>query len=88
MFANFSIIKHNRALFNSVLITQLEVDALRCKSECMQDSRCKSINVGDDFCQLNEKSAGDYKDNVTLTTRSGWTYMETDETEKAVSFLS
>eukprot|EP00112_Aurelia_sp_Birch-Aquarium-sp1_P019179 Seg4694.2 transcript_id=Seg4694.2/GoldUCD/mRNA.D3Y31 product="Protocadherin Fat 1" protein_id=Seg4694.2/GoldUCD/D3Y31 len=86
MFANFSIIKHNRALSNSVLITQLEVDALRCKSECMKESRCKSMNVvlGENVCQLSEKSAGDYKDNVTLSTRSGWMYMETDDTERAV----
>ena len=55
-----------------------------CQHSCMEDDRCKSININDNGtkCELNNKIAGDIE--TRLVTRDGWKYKTTNFSEKQV----
>eukprot|EP00112_Aurelia_sp_Birch-Aquarium-sp1_P012396 Seg2608.1 transcript_id=Seg2608.1/GoldUCD/mRNA.D3Y31 product="L-rhamnose-binding lectin CSL3" protein_id=Seg2608.1/GoldUCD/D3Y31 len=80
-YANYSITKHDVALQGYVIATFLFTTENECKSKCLMNQQCKSFNKetrGDMKCELNDKTTEDWKDNVTVSKRLGWTFKTTD----------
>ena len=87
MFSNFSVVKLGEVLHvGSVLMTLQNTGVDKCRFECMRHARCRSINVvhNEDICQLCNKSADDYRDNVTTSKLNGWTYFSTSYSSQLV----
>ena len=87
-YANFSITKLDAALQGSVIATFLFTTEDECKSKCLMNLQCKSYNKetnGDMKCELNDKTTEDWKDNVTVSRRLGWTFRSTNYSFPRVS---
>ena len=87
-FANFSITKPDAALQGSIIATLLFKSENECRSECMINSQCKSINRqerGDQTCELNNRTTEDRNDGATLVNRPGWSFQSTDYSYGLVS---
>ncbi|XP_065072025.1 uncharacterized protein LOC135696532 [Rhopilema esculentum] len=87
-FANFSVVLHGHSL-DATYRTLENLDEQMCKTECIIEGQCKSININKDMgiCQLNDKSAQNPNDRVKTDAKSGWTYFSTRYDEKHVGEL-
>ena len=82
-------IKHNGyALENNVLAVYERMDLEECKTMCLDEYRCRSINYseGKKQCELNDKiketsKSGDFKAKI------GYTYLATNYATKNVSIF-
>ncbi|XP_065071781.1 uncharacterized protein LOC135696328 isoform X2 [Rhopilema esculentum] len=87
-FANFSVVLHGHSL-DATYRTLENLDEQMCKTECIIEGQCKSININKDLgiCQLNDKSAQNPNDRVKTDAKSGWTYFSTRYDEKHIGEL-
>ena len=86
-YANFSIVKVNRADTVDVLETFSNLNEVECEDKCTKHRLCKSINTRNssgENCQLISKSTEDVFDEATLSSMAGWTYKTTDHNAKNV----
>ena len=80
-------IKHNGyALENNMLAVYERMDLEECKTMCLDEYRCRSINYSEDGkkCEINDKiketsKSGDFK------AKPGYTYLATNYATKNVS---
>ncbi len=87
-FANFTYQKQNAVLQGYVIATFTNKSPSQCEAECINEYRCKSINTetaGSKTCELNNATQADKIDNVTVSSRTGWTFKSTNYTELLVS---
>ena len=85
-YANFSVIHENTRQNNGTYRTLLYTDDSTCKLECSQDPKCKSLNVNvdEEICELNNKSAYDPMDRVVTISSPGWKFYSPSYEEQFV----
>ena len=85
-YANFSVIHENRRQNEGTFRRLMDTDQLTCKVECTKDPECKSINVNvnEDVCELNNKSASDPMDKTETIPLSGWSFFSPSYNETLV----
>ena len=84
--AKFTRVHHNRVLLGSVMTSFITNKTEECIRGCLLTKRCKSINVGDEVCELNSRDAADNGDKFEA--RDGWNFMGTFDEELNVSRIS
>ena len=87
-YANFSVIHKNKRQKSNTYKTLNYTDDPTCKLECSQDPKCKSINVNvdEEICELNNKSAYDPVDRVLIILSPGWKFYSPSYVERLVCF--
>ena len=87
MYANFSVIHENRRQNSNTFRTLHATDESTCQLECSKEPKCKSINVNidEEICELNDKSASDPMDRVVTMSSIGWRFYSPSYEERLVS---
>ncbi|XP_065071004.1 uncharacterized protein LOC135695686 isoform X2 [Rhopilema esculentum] len=85
VFGNFSVLHQDRSLA-ATFRTLDGVDEQSCKSNCIMNHQCKSININEDesICELNFRSDQDPKDTIQTYYRQKWKYLSTNYTETLI----
>ena len=67
----------------------MDTDEPTCKIECTKDPECKSINVNvnEDVCELNNKSASDPMDKTETIPLFGWSFHSPSYNETLVRLI-
>ena len=87
-FADFSVQEENSGLNSDALLRTLDnTNREECRSECLNNRRCKSFSTkeSENSCELYSQSSEDPKDDVTVEDRPGWLYHSTYYADPLVS---
>ncbi len=79
--ASFFIRKDGKVLRDSVIASYVHQTLEECEFKCLDNQRCKSINMelsGIQRCELNDKTTEDIRDRVSLSPKTGWAFLTTD----------
>ncbi len=80
--AEFNIVKTGFILEGSVIDTFPALDVEACKTKCVENNKCASINIeiSTGQCQLNSKTIDDnrFKQTMFLKKQNGWSFITTD----------
>ena len=79
--ATYSIREDGKVLNNSLITSYLHSTQEDCELKCLDAWNCKSFNIelsGDQRCELNNKTTEDIRDRVSLSIKSGWSFITTD----------
>ena len=89
-YANFSVIYENRRQNSSTFRTIFATDKSACQFECSVEPKCKSINVNidEEICELNDKSASDPLDRAVTISSLGWRFYSPSYEERLVRYLT
>ena len=81
------VISYSGKVLDRAAISNFSVSEEDCQHRCMEDNRCKSINIDENGtrCELNNKIVGD--SGTQLVTKAGWKYKTTNFSEKQVNVL-
>ena len=81
------IISYPGKVLDGAVISKFSASEEDCQYMCMEDDRCKSINIDEKGtkCDLNNKIAGDSE--TLLVTKAGWKHKTTNFSEKQVNVL-
>ena len=85
-YANFSVTHENRRQNEGTFRRLMDTDEPTCKIECTKEPECKSINVNvnEDVCELNNKSASDPMDKTETISSFGWSFYSPSYNETLV----
>ena len=88
-YANFSVTHENRRQIDGTFRRLLDTDEPTCKIECAKEPECKSINVNvkEDTCELNNKSASDPMDKTETISSLGWSFHSPSYNETLVRLI-
>ena len=89
--ANFSIVKQDMRMSNSVIQRLTAVDLKECQENCLLHKHCHSINFknfGDNVCELNSQALDKVRRwNIALIAAKGWSMLSTDPNQLIVSAM-
>ena len=88
-YANFSVTHENERQSDGIFRRLMDTDEPTCKIECTKEPECKSINVNvnEDVCELNNKSASDPMDRTETIPLSGWSFHSPSYNETLVRLI-